>query len=80
MNVRSLKFTVLGIFLSFAIVAFFMSGDNIAAQKKKSDILERAAAYKTWKQPVKPTQDRPLEPLIQGVPGAISIADSSGFG
>lgn len=80
MNVKSLKFTVLGIFLAFAIVGFFVSGENIAAQKKKSDILKKAFSYKTWKQPSKPVHNRPLEPLIQQVPNAISIADSSGFG
>lgn len=81
MNTKSLKFTVLGVFFSLAIFGFFISGSHITAQKKKSDILEKAGGYKSWKQPVKPIQNRPLEPLTEVVSAAtISIDSSSGFG
>jgi hypothetical protein len=79
MNTKFLKFTVLGAFFSLAIFGFFISGSHITAQKKKSDILEKAAGYKSWKQPIKPIQNRPLEPLVKA-PDAITINTSSGFG
>lgn len=80
MSTKSLKFAVLGIFASLATFGFLLSGSQITAQKKKIDILEKAAAYKSWRQPVKQLQNRPLEPLIGGDPAAISINTSSGFG
>lgn len=81
MNTKSLKFLVLGVFFSLAVLGFFISGDRSTAQKKRADILEKAAAYKSWKQPVKPIQNRPLEKITEVLsPDAISVDISSGFG
>jgi hypothetical protein len=78
MKLSLLKFFIVGAFLAFAACAFFISGGNkIAAQsreaaRKKAEILEKVAGYKTWKQAVKSVQDK--------TPEVISIPDSLSYG
>lgn len=80
MKSKKLKLFVVAVFAGSSAAAFLLLDTAAIAQKKKTDILEKAAAYKTWRQPVKQIQNRPLEPLIGGDPAAISINASSGFG
>ena len=78
MKVKLLKFFIVGAFLAFAACAFFVSGnDGIEAKsretaRKKAEILEKVADYKTWKQVVKPAS--------QVTPEVITIADSTSYG
>lgn len=78
MKLSFLKIFIVGAFLAFAACAFFISGSNkIEAQsreaaRKKAEILEKVSGYKTWKQAVKPAQDK--------TPEVISIPDSSSYG
>ncbi|HEX8736091.1 MAG TPA: hypothetical protein VF721_12260 [Pyrinomonadaceae bacterium] len=72
MKSKLLKFFVVGAFLAFAACVFFISGDNkIKAQdkeaaQKKVEILEKVAGYKTWKQVVKPVDEKPAQVFIGG--------------
>jgi len=78
MNVKFLKVFMVGAFLAFAAGAFFVSGgDVIEAQskeavRKKAEILEKTASYKTWKQINKIDKETKTD--------VISIADSTAMG
>jgi hypothetical protein len=78
MNLKVLKFLMVGAFLAFAACAFFMSGgDKIEAQskeavRKKAEILEKVADYKKWEQINKVDKENKTD--------VISIADSSALG
>lgn len=78
MKIKHLKFLIVGAFLAFAAGAFFVSGDyKIAAQsraeaKKKVEILEKVADYKTWKQIVKPAPEKTAE--------TFPVDNSAGYG
>ena len=80
MNARFLKLLIFGAFFSFATGVYLTSGDSISAQKKQSDILEKAATYKTWKQAVKTVPERRLEGSLNQAPVPITIEDSSSYG
>jgi hypothetical protein len=62
MNSKILKLSILAIFFSFAICAFFFSGGNTGAQNNQIAILENVRDYKTWKQVAKPPETSPLQP------------------
>jgi hypothetical protein len=82
MNSKILKLSILAIFFSFAISAFFLSGDPAGAQNKQSAILEKVRSYKNWKQAVKPPVVTPEKNfavvVVDGDP--VKIDSSAGFG
>ena len=59
MNSKILKLSILAIFFSFAVFAFFLSGRNTVAKNKRTAILEKVREYKTWKQVTKPPRTAP---------------------
>lgn len=82
MNSRILKLSVLGMFLLFAGVVFFISGGSTGAQNKQTAILEKVREYKTWKRVVKPPVVTP-EQIFEAVsvnadPLKIDISSISG--
>jgi hypothetical protein len=76
MKIRLLKLFIVAAFPVFAAGVFFISGDSkIKAQdkeaaKKKIEILEKVAGYKTWKQAVKADEENSFS----------IVGDASGFG
>ncbi|HEY0458942.1 MAG TPA: hypothetical protein VGC97_07280 [Pyrinomonadaceae bacterium] len=63
-------------FLAFAACAFLLPGNKSLAQtnesaKKRDQVLEKVAGYKTWKQVQKP------EPLAATKAEVLTISDSS---
>lgn len=72
MKIKLLKFVIVAAFTAFAAGAFFISDSKgrIAAQtrdagKKKAEILEKTAGYKTWRQVVKPAAEgTPAEAIL----------------
>lgn len=78
MKIKLLKFFTVGAFLAFAACAFFVSGGNKIeagskeAARKKAEILEKVADYKTWKEIVKPAS--------QATPKPFTIDESAGYG
>lgn len=79
MNVKFLKIFIIGAFLAFAACAFFVSGgDKIEAQsnqaviRENAGILEKVAAYKTWKQINKPGNETKTDTTL--------IINSTGMG
>jgi hypothetical protein len=77
MNSKILKLSILAVFFSFAISAFFFSGDSTGAQNKQIAILENVRDYKTWKQVAKPPENSPVQPLAVVVAQPIQIDLSS---
>jgi hypothetical protein len=62
MNSKILKLSILAIFFSFALFAFFFSGSNTGAQNQQVAILENVRNYKTWKQVTKSPENSPGQP------------------
>lgn len=79
MNFRLLKLSVLGLFLLFAGVVFFISGGSTGAQNKRAAVLEKVREYKTWKQVTKPRDTAPgQQPLSVASPIQIDTSSISG--
>jgi hypothetical protein len=82
MNSKILKLSILAIFFSFAVFAFFFSGDSAGAQNAQRAILEKVRNYKDWKQVVKPpvaTPEQIFAPVVVGG-DPVKIDLSSEFG
>jgi len=77
MNSKILKLSILAIFFSFAVVAFFFSGGNTGAQNTRRAILENVRDYKTWKQVTKPPENGPGQPTAIFVAQIVQIDLSS---
>lgn len=82
MKIKTVKLLIVLTFAFVAIGIVFTSVEKSRAQKDKTSILELAASYKTWTQPVKPLESkvRPPKLLASVTIDPISIADSTGFG
>jgi hypothetical protein len=80
MNSKILKPSILAVFLSFAVVAFFFSGGNTVAQNKQIAILENVRDYKTWTQVTKPPQNSAAQPITFVIDGTEVKGNFSEFG
>lgn len=81
MNLKNLKLFVTGLFLTLAAGAFLFSSGRSQAQtgktdERRSEILERVANYKAWKQvqkpekkPVDAAEKKPVEVFASTVGG-----------
>ena len=79
MNSRTLKLSVLGMFVLFAGGVFFISGGVTGAQNKRAAVLDKVREYKTWKQVTKPRDTAPgQQPSIVVSPIQIDISSISG--
>jgi hypothetical protein len=75
-----LKLSILAVFFSFAVFAFFLSGDSTGAQNKQIAILENVRDYKTWTQVTKPPQNSAAQPITFVIDGTEVKGNISEFG
>jgi len=73
-----IKLFAVAAFLAFAAAAFLFPNLRVEAQssenaKKREEILEQVAGYKTWKQVQKPAEEPAEKPENGAVPNVLDV-------